>query len=977
MAVPGLKPHTVHIVSHTHWDREWYLTFQQFRLKLVHLVDGLLELLDSDPGFRHFMLDGQTIVLEDYLRMRPDREARLRRYIQDGRLLIGPWYILPDMFLVGPEAHIRNLLQGARTAGRFGPKMMIGYVPDAFGHPGQLPQILRGFDMETACVWRGVDPTRSEFWWQSPDGSRLLMAYLRDGYSNGADLPADAPQRFAQQIDERAGSLARDAATSQLLIMYGTDHMEPPPGTARAIAFADQNLQATQVLHSTLPGYVSALREELARRQIELPIVQGELRGCQRMHLLPGVLSTRIWIKQRNQACESLLEQWVEPFSVFAEGVGRMPRQDRAPDQVQDQAPLIRETWRMLMENHPHDSICGCSIDQVHQEMKARFDQVEQIGEELTRENLETIAAAVDTQAVGGQAALVVFNPSNTRRRDLFQARLILPTGVMEFDLVDQSGQEVAYQQQGLGSRELVHMLLDANGLKSTFANIQDGRAAGMTIQEMHLRREGAEVFIEAVMAEGGQPVLAAWKAGIKQVEAFLTDPTITTYHVQARSPADVRLTAAADVPALGYCSLVVHPRPAAPRPPLRLNPLVRLLLPLSRLALIQELLRHRRVSRPPYRIENEFFQVEAQRDGSLTIRDRRSGDLYPGLNRFQDGGDCGDEYNYAPPSKDQRREARLKRVFIRRGPVEQTMELELELELPVQLTEDRHSRSTEMVRLPLWTTARLGRGIGRLEIHTRVDNLARDHRLRVHFPAPFSAQVGQHDGAFEIVERPLGVPPFDASWVEQPRPEVPQRGFTSVTDGRLHLTIANRGLPEVEVLQNLSGHAEIALTLLRCVGWLSRDDFSTRQGHAGPFLETPGAQLPGIHEFDYAIIPGKGAVPAFSEAYAFQAPLRVVAGSAHPGPLPPSASLLTTSPEEFVLSAIKAAEDGRGWLVRGYNLSGQRQEVTLLPWKPFPTVEQVNLAERRITALKPDPDGKVRLSAGPHEVLSVLFSES
>ena len=169
---------TLHVISHTHWDREWYLTFQQFRLKLVHLVDNLLEILEKDRDFKYFMLDGQTIVLDDYLAMRPENEPLLREHIRRGRILIGPWHILPDMFLVGPEAHIRNLLQGERSARRFGAKMNVGYMPDSFGHIGQIPQILRGFGIDSACLWRGLDAQPCEFWWQAPDGSRVLMAYL-------------------------------------------------------------------------------------------------------------------------------------------------------------------------------------------------------------------------------------------------------------------------------------------------------------------------------------------------------------------------------------------------------------------------------------------------------------------------------------------------------------------------------------------------------------------------------------------------------------------------------------------------------------------------------------------------------------------------------------------------------------------------------------------------------------------------------
>ncbi|WP_176969664.1 hypothetical protein [Nitrosomonas sp. Nm33] len=171
---------TIHVISHTHWDREWYRTFQQFRLQLVHLVDGLLDMLAKDPNYKYFMLDGQTIVLDDYLLMRSEAEDTLKEHVRNRRILIGPCHILPDMFLASPEAHIHNLLVGEREARKFGQKMMIGYMPDSFGHIGQMPQILRGFGMENACLWRGLDDQPAGFWWQFPDGSRVLTMYLHD-----------------------------------------------------------------------------------------------------------------------------------------------------------------------------------------------------------------------------------------------------------------------------------------------------------------------------------------------------------------------------------------------------------------------------------------------------------------------------------------------------------------------------------------------------------------------------------------------------------------------------------------------------------------------------------------------------------------------------------------------------------------------------------------------------------------------------
>ncbi len=967
----------LHIVSHTHWDREWYLPFQLFRLKLVHLVDGMLDLLEDDKEFKYFMLDGQTVLLDDYLHMRPEKENVLREYIRKGRIIIGPWHILPDMFLVGPEAHIRNLQQGDRTARKFGPKMMIGYMPDSFGHIGQVPQILLGFGIEVASLWRGVYDEPAEFFWQAPDGSRVLMAYLLDGYGNGADLPADNLEQFAHMLDEKGNSLASVSATSDLLIMYGNDHMEPPRNTSEATAYSDEVLRDTHVIHSNLQQYATEITASIKRQKLELPTVVGELRACKRVHLLPGVLSTRIWIKQRNHACETLLTRWAEPFSTWQEMIA-------APKSVilDRKSGILNQTWRLLMENHPHDSICGCSIDQVHHEMKVRFDQVEQIGEEITKQALESLAGSVATDKKFQPsdslpaASIVVFNPSSFSRTDCVSAAIELPPNVTEFDLVDEAGNSILYQERGLGSHEIINMDLDTRGLQSAFRNISDGRAAGMTIQNIKVRRQGAEVFIETIMAEGGEPNLTVWNTSRMQIEGFFADPTITSYHVSARSTSAAQLvTTIKNVPGHGYRTLWIRPRAPETKPPIRLGFLASLLLPFARLPFIQNLATRKRYAKPPYKIENDFFVVEALKDGTLTLLDKQSQLTYSGLNRFLDGGDRGDEYNYCPPTMDRAITARLKRASLTRGAVQQTLELELDLATSLALAPNRKSRSEEKVAIPITSIITLMNGVPRVDIHTRVDNRARDHRLRVHFPAPFVAGTGFHDGHFEVVERKIGIPAFDETWAEQPRPEVPQRAFSSVTDGKSGLTIANRGLTEVEVLKNSGGNAEIALTLLRCVGWLSRDDFSTRKGHAGPFLETPGAQMPGIWSFDYSIIPHPGDWQnAFAQAFAFETPMRLTRTGIHPGILPVSGSFVKVEPAAFVVSAVVQSESGHGWLLRGYNLTAEAISVTLKPWKLFKNVEKVNLAEEKQSALKSAENGSITLPVRGHEIVTVLF---
>ena len=183
----------VAIVPHTHWDREWYAPFQEFRLNLVDVLDQLLAQLEREPSYRAFLLDGQMAVVDDYLEIRPENEERLRHLATSGRLTMGPWYILMDEFLVSAETIVRDLQLGLERAGAFGGAMSIGYLPDMFGHIAQMPQILAQTGFADAVVWRGVpsEITSTGFDWEAPDGSTVRAEYLVRGYSNGAELPDD------------------------------------------------------------------------------------------------------------------------------------------------------------------------------------------------------------------------------------------------------------------------------------------------------------------------------------------------------------------------------------------------------------------------------------------------------------------------------------------------------------------------------------------------------------------------------------------------------------------------------------------------------------------------------------------------------------------------------------------------------------------------------------------------------------------
>ena len=249
-------------MPHTHWDREWYHPFQTFRLKLVRLIDELLDLMEQDSSYRHFLLDGQLAMIDDYLEIRPQNEGRLRALVAAGRLTVGPWYILMDEFLVSGETIVRNLQKGILRGSAFGAVMEVGYLPDMFGHVAQMPQILAQAGIGHAVVWRGVPSAveRTAFVWASPDGSSVRAEYLVAGYGNGAVLPEGAKplvQRLAA-CEEEFASFLPDG--TPMLVMNGSDHLRPQPWLGRVVAEANDLQDEFALAVTSLPEYLAAVR---------------------------------------------------------------------------------------------------------------------------------------------------------------------------------------------------------------------------------------------------------------------------------------------------------------------------------------------------------------------------------------------------------------------------------------------------------------------------------------------------------------------------------------------------------------------------------------------------------------------------------------------------------------------------------------------------------------------------------------------
>ena len=407
------KKYTAHIISHAHWDREWYFSLEDFRIRLVDTIDKLMDIIEQDDEYHAFMFDGHTALIEDYLMVKPQNADRLRRHIQNGHILIGPWYVLPDQMLISGESHVRNYLFGERICRYYGKNMNIGYAPDAFGHPAQIPQIYKKLGLKEMLFWRGMNGKvkKNEFVWKAPDGSEILGIHLAYGYGNCPNLPND-PKAFLDRIDFVVDHYDPRSHVGIIPIMNGRDHLEAQPHIPAMAQAADAMSENTHVRHSSLPEFVTDLKNHLD--EIELETYEGELYTGDVVALLAGTLSSRMYLKQLNQEVENLYEKWLEPFA----SISHILNASAYPEDI------IRHGWRFILHNQPHDSICGCSIDEVHQEMVTRYHSARQIGETMKNRAITEIMRANSIQSDEQTHFLTVFNPSAYPRTETVECAI-------------------------------------------------------------------------------------------------------------------------------------------------------------------------------------------------------------------------------------------------------------------------------------------------------------------------------------------------------------------------------------------------------------------------------------------------------------------------------------------------------------------------------------------------------------------------
>ena len=835
------SPIKVTILPHTHWDREWYAPFQNFRHRLVRLLDEFLPRLEADPSYKHFLLDGQTAVIDDYLEVRPEAAEILARLGKSGRLGIGPWAILMDEYMVSGETIVRNLQMGIARAKDFGGAMQVGYLPDMFGHVAQMPQILRLAGLDQAVVWRGVPSAiqKTAFWWEALDGSRVRAEFLVGSYSNGRDLPSN-PSTLVQRAKNYANELG-DARLSGagILFMNGTDHQIPQPWLGEVVAGANAKQSEYHFVVNSLAGYLAEQPSE------GLSTWRGEMRSGARANVLMGVASNRVDIHQACAAAERVIERRAEPLQAL-----HLPKTDYATAEM-------NIAWRLLILNSAHDSSCACSADDVVDAVMVRYREALHIGDGLSREALDSLADRISAPP----GSVIVANATSIER-DGVVVCLISGDRPMYLKSID-SAEPCPTQQLRVLGGEVFSTTVTAAQIPNTLEMVRGPEFAGNLIGRFEIEiLDDESIDVRAFAATG-------MRKGIDledlRDQVFALARNYKKFHLRVlRAPAQIVAFNASAVPGFGWRTFEAV-EGEGPSTEVRG----------SGASIHNE---HLSLVIDP---SDATYTVTATRDtGTKSV-------IASGLGRLVEGGDGGDTYNYSPPGIDQVIDSPIAvRVsVVETGPVFARCIIEADYLWPTHAIGNKRScseRSASLAQHTVVTTLELRVGERFVRVTHDIDNRARDHRVRAHFPLPKKVDGSSADCAFAVVERGLET---EGGAHEYPLPTWVSRRFVDCSDATQGLGLVHDGLLEYEVVNE---GTELALTLLRSVGYLSRSEMKLRPNPAGPLLPVEGAQIQKRIKMQYCVVPHSGNwvdANLFGVADAFLVPLDTASatGSASP----------------------------------------------------------------------------------------------
>lgn len=886
---------TAIVVGHTHWDREWRYPIYKTRALLLEFMDWLLDILEGDASYAGFLLDGQTVCLEDYLEMRPESRERIAAQVGAGRLWIGPWYTLPDLFPVAGECLVRNLLKGIRYAESLGGYNPIAYHTFGWGQTAQFPQIYASLGIRYAVAAKKVSEERAphcEFMWTAPDGSSLLTSRLGHFTRQNGYFYLHFPVRLNNQYDDNAyawkwgetglayhranadeartdyfrvdheqgyfkenvkaaaqrtwDNMGKTLVQDWRLLMCGCDFSTPNPYLPRMVRDCNEAIPEIEFRMGSLEEYFKGLESRIDRAKV--PVVEGELRDGEPCGASANALSTRIHIKQRNKRAENVLIRRTEPLaaSLFMMGEAYPQR-------------FIAKGWEYLLKSHAHDSINGVTQDKTADDNLYRINQALEIGEAVYDDCVAALLKRLDLSAFAREEQLLlIHNPQPRPVREVLHLSVDTPreSAVWEFGVTEADGTPLDLQSVSRDEhKQPVH---DIEARPWPF----------------HVDRH--EIYLDSGTIPAG---------GYKVVRVV---PTRTYWREEEWWPAMRKSKG-------GFIGSSTHT------------------------------------------LENEALRIEVNADGTFDLIDKACNRRISAMHAFEDEGDTGDYWAYYPPFKNRTVSSRGFASTISmedNGPLSATICIETTMRVPARAEygnvkhQGYGKRSEDLVDMKITSHVTLTKGARHLRIRTRIDNTAKDHRVRVMIPSDIQTDFSDAAGHFTVDRRHL-IHEVDAEGRHFPEMALrPQSVFCSVHDGQKGLTVLNNCLTEFQLLDD--PRRTLALTLFRAM----RNRICTESRVSAEFPDQPGSQMLQALEFEYALYPHQGSwveASAFAEADRLNAKPMVMQISRTPeGDLPHTASLYAIDNDAVVLSALKKAEDEDAVVLRAFNPTSTDQKAVL-----------------------------------------------
>ena len=942
------KELTMHVITGTHWDREWRHTAEQSKLRLMDLVDSILDILDKDPEYNSFILDGGTIVLEDYFTIRPEKKDKIKALIEAKKLFIVNWYTLPETYTVAPEALIRNLQVGTKMAKEFGGAMRAGYTATGYGQTSQLPQIYEGFGIKTAMFYRGTNKYELPplFKWEAKDGTGIFVHKTFDEvtrtnwYFYVYDLIAlgkgtkdlsftykkeNAPVHLCDSVlYEKAVKQTIDTPTfdnseeglkkaleniknqvlqykigNHLLALNMEDNAEPHPMHTEMVRAMDKVSDDIHIIQDNMDSYMDTIIEE--NKDKDLYVHKGELR-YEAVDLgswsgLYGVThASRVKLKLINENAETNLINLAEPLASFAGIFGA-----EYPKTNLDRA------WKGLLANHAHDSIVGCAVDRAHDDALYNFSVAKTVSEEVMGRSLVSLFSKIGTKKdfnFDTDFTIILFNTLAQKRKGVVEVIVDLPKNLSAATLNDSVG-----VGSGADAGQLFYDIVDKDGNKVEFTE---------------LSAENIKMSVERKY------------------------DTATAFSAVRR-----RLLINVEVPELGYNTYALRLRK-------------------PEFVFKTEYMEDRSlIGNNAGILENEYLKITLNPNGTFTMLNKETGKTYENMHYFTDEGQVGSAHRYVTPVRNPMITSignGAKITLKENNGLRATFKVETELEIPAAATLDGRDRLRETVKMPIMYELTLEKGSRYLKIHTKLTNKARDHKLYVNFPSGIMTDFDYAESAFAVENRSIKHK-LTKDNVEPFAPCHPMQNFCGVSDGKNGLAFFSGGLREYEIRDDKE--RTIAITLLR-----TQRAYMTANPDMTPeeFDKYTGLHSFGELEYNYALYPHTGSWQdgkVQENAYDFKVGIKAIQGVPVDGELPSKNSFIEINNDKIVLAAIKKAEDKDGFIVRLWNKSDKDTTADIKVTLPITKAELLKMNEEKLSDI-PQKDGKMSVNIKKHKIVTI-----